>query len=146
MPRIAYRMFWGAVVCGFVSVSALEGGQDNRVLPGLDRLRRAAGNTDAFASELVATWKGRRVGVITNHTGRSLDGTPILRVLTDELNLDVVALFSPEHGFDGASAAGVAIESRASGDSPPVYPRCVGRSQLPVEISKHRRMLDSTAL
>lgn len=80
------------------------------VLPGLDVLRR-----DGLGS-----LPGRRIGLVTNHTGRTVDGVPALAVLSEELGLDVVALFSPEHGFDGTAAAGESVASTpgSSGDLP----------------------------
>jgi uncharacterized protein YbbC (DUF1343 family) len=72
-----------------------------RVLPGLDVLREDRGRP----------LLGKRLGLITNHTGRTLDGVPAAILLKDELGLDVVRLFSPEHGFEGGAAAGEAIES-----------------------------------
>lgn len=71
-----------------------------RVKPGLDVLREEG-------ARLLA---GRRIGIISNPTGKTLDGVPILRVIREELGLTVVALFSPEHGFQGDAAAGDAIE------------------------------------
>jgi uncharacterized protein YbbC (DUF1343 family) len=75
--------------------------RDAPVLPGLDVLR----------VEAPVPLAGRRVGLITNHTGGTLDGTPALRLLRDELDVSVVALFSPEHGFSGTEAAGDEVPS-----------------------------------
>ncbi len=44
---------------------------------------------------------GRKVGLITNHTGRSADGQSTVKLLHEAKNLELVALFSPEHGFEG---------------------------------------------
>jgi uncharacterized protein YbbC (DUF1343 family) len=44
--------------------------------------------------------RGRRVGVVTNHTGIAADFRPTAEVLAD-LGARVVALFGPEHGYDG---------------------------------------------
>ncbi|MFV0445098.1 MAG: exo-beta-N-acetylmuramidase NamZ domain-containing protein [Planctomycetaceae bacterium] len=44
---------------------------------------------------------GRKVGLITNHTGRSRDGRTTVELLHAANNLDLTALFSPEHGFAG---------------------------------------------
>jgi len=78
------------------------------VSSGLDVMRA---DRDAVPSSL----RGRRIGLITNHTGLSLDGTPTLIVLADELGLDVVVLFSPEHGFTGDHAAGDEVASGRTG-------------------------------
>ncbi|MFZ4731875.1 MAG: exo-beta-N-acetylmuramidase NamZ domain-containing protein [Pirellulales bacterium] len=45
---------------------------------------------------------GRRVGLITNHTGRTHDGRTTPAALGEAKGLELVALFSPEHGFAGA--------------------------------------------
>lgn len=70
-----------------------------------------------------ATWQrhfssGQRVGLLTNHTGRSLDSAPTLNVLRD-LGLQVRALFAPEHGPAGTREGD--IESSRTEDGLPVY-------------------------
>ncbi len=52
---------------------------------------------------------GRRVGLITNHTGIDADGTPTIDRLHEHPEVELVALFSPEHGIRGAAEAGVLI-------------------------------------
>jgi uncharacterized protein YbbC (DUF1343 family) len=44
---------------------------------------------------------GRRVGLITNHTGTNYRGISIVKLLHESPNVELVALFSPEHGFAG---------------------------------------------
>ena len=80
------------------------------VRPGVDVVR--------LEGERLSHLRGKRVGLITNHTGRAIDGTPTLEVLRGELGLEVVAVFSPEHGFTGGVAAGDYVSSDESGDIP----------------------------
>jgi uncharacterized protein YbbC (DUF1343 family)/CubicO group peptidase (beta-lactamase class C family) len=61
------------------------------VLTGIDVLKR-----DGFS-----TLKGRKVGLITNHTGQSREGESTVKLFAEADGVDLVALFSPEHGFDG---------------------------------------------
>ena len=61
------------------------------VLTGIDVLRR-----DGFKQ-----LEGRRVGLITNHTGRDRAGRSTIDVFAEAKNLKLVALFSPEHGLRG---------------------------------------------
>jgi uncharacterized protein YbbC (DUF1343 family)/CubicO group peptidase (beta-lactamase class C family) len=56
---------------------------------------------DVLRAEGFARLKGRRVGLVTNHTGRGADGTSTIDVLVAQKDLTVVALFSPEHGIRG---------------------------------------------
>lgn len=44
---------------------------------------------------------GQRIGLITNHTGRSQDGRSTAVLLQAAEQVNVTTLFSPEHGFEG---------------------------------------------
>jgi uncharacterized protein YbbC (DUF1343 family) len=44
---------------------------------------------------------GRRVALITNHTGRTIDGRRTVDVLFNAAGVELVKLFSPEHGLYG---------------------------------------------
>ncbi len=70
-----------------------------RVLPGIDVL----------LSDSLGLVRGRRVGLITNHTGRTADGRHDIDVLADSPDIDLVALFAPEHGIRGEEQAGAVI-------------------------------------
>ncbi|MCX5797202.1 MAG: DUF1343 domain-containing protein [Elusimicrobia bacterium] len=45
--------------------------------------------------------RGRRIGLITNHTGRDSQGRATAEVLAGAPGVTLVAIFSPEHGFNG---------------------------------------------
>ncbi|AGA27145.1 hypothetical protein Sinac_2853 [Singulisphaera acidiphila DSM 18658] len=45
--------------------------------------------------------RGKRVGLVTNHTGKTKDGVPTIDVLANAPEVKLVALFSPEHGIRG---------------------------------------------
>ena len=99
-----------------VAAAALSGGtsanlpyqsnQSNRpnppqpVLAGIDVLAR-----DGFAK-----LKGKRVGLITNHTGVARDGKSTIDLLHTAPGVQLVALFAPEHGIRGLLDADVPAE------------------------------------
>ncbi|WZP00985.1 DUF1343 domain-containing protein [Isosphaeraceae bacterium EP7] len=56
---------------------------------------------DVLARDGFAPLKGKRVGLITNHTGRLRDGTPTIDAIFKAPEVKLVALFSPEHGIRG---------------------------------------------
>ena len=87
------------------------------VLPGIDVLVR-----DDFKQ-----LKGRRVGLITNHTGLDRDGRRTVDLLYNARDIELVALFSPEHGIAGTldhdgiknardDATGLPVHSLYDGD------------------------------
>lgn len=56
---------------------------------------------DALSGADAAVLQGRKVGLITNHTGRTADGRRTVDVLAATAGVSLVALFSPEHGWEG---------------------------------------------
>lgn len=70
------------------------------VLSGIDVLR--ANGFDVL--------RGRRVGLITNHTGRARDGATTVDLIHGAKDVSLVALFSPEHGIRGILDATVPAE------------------------------------
>jgi uncharacterized protein YbbC (DUF1343 family)/CubicO group peptidase (beta-lactamase class C family) len=56
---------------------------------------------DVLRAEGFARLQGRRVGLVTNHTGRARDGATTIDLLHQAPGVGLVALFSPEHGIRG---------------------------------------------
>ena len=65
---------------------------------------------EVLLSDSFSLVRGRRTGLITNHTGRDRGGTPSIDLLADHAEVELVALFSPEHGIRGSAGAGVRVE------------------------------------
>lgn len=63
---------------------------------------------DVLAAEQFAPLAGKRVGIITNHSGRDASGRHVVELLQQAPNVKLVALFSPEHGLYGNVDAKVA--------------------------------------
>jgi len=70
------------------------------VLTGIDVLVR-----DGFKQ-----LRGKKIGLITNHTGRSKDGIATIDLLHKAPGVTLVALFSPEHGIRGVLDSDVPAE------------------------------------
>ena len=86
--------------------------QDEPVQTGIDVLQ-----ADDFAA-----LQGRRVGLITNQTGRTRDGRSTVDVLFNARGVKLVALFGPEHGVRGTASAGSKVaSSRDSKTGLPIY-------------------------
>ena len=54
---------------------------------------------------------GKRVGLVTNHTGIDRNRRSDIDILADHPDVELIALYSPEHGIRGEERAGAAIES-----------------------------------
>jgi len=57
---------------------------------------------DVLKRDNFALLKDKRLGLITNHTGRDRDGNSAIDLLSKAPDVKLVALFSPEHGIRGA--------------------------------------------
>ena len=69
--------------------------------PPRPRLAPVQTGLDVLRAQGFAPLRGKRVGLLTNHTGRSRDGASTIDVLAHASGVTLVALFSPEHGIRG---------------------------------------------
>jgi uncharacterized protein YbbC (DUF1343 family)/CubicO group peptidase (beta-lactamase class C family) len=81
------------------------------VLTGIDVLQR----------EGFRVLRGRRVGLVTNHTGASREGIRTARLLKEAPGVELVALFAPEHGPAGQLDGAGIPDSRDQETGVPVY-------------------------
>ena len=104
MPTAHARLL---VVAGFLAASpALSqsnsaAGSSANVTPGITVLLR----------DSLQLIRGKRVGLITNHTGRDAAGVSSIDLLAHAPGVKLVALFGPEHGLRGIAQAGESIAS-----------------------------------
>jgi uncharacterized protein YbbC (DUF1343 family)/CubicO group peptidase (beta-lactamase class C family) len=75
---------------------------------------------DVLAADQFAILRGRRVGLLTNHTGRSREGASTIDVLRAAPGVTLVSLFSPEHGIRGILDAAIP-SSRDDRTGLPIY-------------------------
>ena len=65
---------------------------------------------DMLAERLPEVLRGKRVGLVTNQTGRDANGRSTIDVLAAQSGMRLVALFAPEHGIRGVAAEGERID------------------------------------
>ena len=56
---------------------------------------------DVLEAQKFAPLRGKHVGIITNHTGRDSQERSTVDVLSHAAGVQIVAMFSPEHGLAG---------------------------------------------
>jgi uncharacterized protein YbbC (DUF1343 family)/CubicO group peptidase (beta-lactamase class C family) len=87
----AARLTGGDVLAAGGAVAAPSPAWKGPVLNGIDVLK-----ADGFK-----LLRGRKVGLVTNHTGRTVDGESTIDLLAKADGVKLMALFSPEHGIRG---------------------------------------------
>jgi len=75
--------------------------QRGNVVPGVEVL----------LSDSLHLVRGKRVGLLTNHSGRDRNGTSTIDLLFHAPGVKLTALFGPEHGIRGEAKAGEQVES-----------------------------------
>jgi uncharacterized protein YbbC (DUF1343 family)/CubicO group peptidase (beta-lactamase class C family) len=66
---------------------------------------------DVLAAEQFASLAGKHMGLITNASGRASDGQRTIDLLAHAPRVKLTALFSPEHGLEGAASEGEKVGS-----------------------------------
>jgi uncharacterized protein YbbC (DUF1343 family) len=102
-----WRRFLALQICGLFMAGVLLGAAPQRArrAPKARHAARAArvqAGVDVLEAQRFAPLRGTHVGIITNHTGVGAQGKTTVDVLTHAPGVQVVALFSPEHGLGGS--------------------------------------------
>lgn len=66
---------------------------------------------ERLLTEFTHLIEGKRIGLVTNHTGINSKGESTVDVLLQYPNAQLVAAYSPEHGLDGKAKAGAYVTS-----------------------------------
>ena len=86
---------------------------------------------EVLLSDSVHLIRGKRVGLITNHSGITPDGRSSIDLLHRARDVRLTALFAPEHGIRGQAAAGERIATTVdSATGVPVY-SLYGETRVP---------------
>ncbi len=94
-----FKIFRFPVLCFFTFVFlALSTGSR---LSAAEKIPRVLNGIDVLRAQNFAPLAGKRVGLITNHTGLAADGASTIDLLFKSGVCKLVALFSPEHGIRG---------------------------------------------
>jgi uncharacterized protein YbbC (DUF1343 family) len=75
--------------------------------------------------------RGKRVGLITNHTARDADGRSSIDLLHAADGVRLTALFAPEHGIRGSAAGGARIPSSVDRETGVPIHSLYGETRVP---------------
>lgn len=77
---------------------------------------------DVLMMRDVSPLQGKRIGLITHRAGVTFEGKSAIDVLANAPEVKLVALFAPEHGIRGATAAGEKVsDTRDTATGLPIY-------------------------
>lgn len=101
------------VAARLAAASAVALASTGAVLTPLPLAAQAAGNVipgvEVLLSDSLHLLRGKRVGLLTNHSGRDRKGTSTVDLLFKAPGVKLTALYGPEHGIRGEAKAGAKI-------------------------------------
>lgn len=100
-PSVSFRRLGRLALCGLLVVSTAAAQKHSSTGKTHSGAGRVQTGLDVLAAEKFASLRGKHVGLITNHTGMDAQGRTTLELLRKAPGVEVVALFSPEHGIGG---------------------------------------------
>ncbi len=127
---VFYRIMIIAICLGVTSPTAFSQVTQNKThrskqcetLTGIDVLQR-----DQFKQ-----LNGQRIGLITNHTGINRKWISTVQLLSEAKNVQLVALFSPEHGFEGKLDVAKINDARDTGTGLKIH-SLYGKTRIPTD-------------
>jgi uncharacterized protein YbbC (DUF1343 family) len=101
--RLKLRLLLMPLLCCFAVTAPASGARGTKVQRGRHsrNAARVMVGLDVLEAERFASLRGKHIGVITNHTGLDAQGRTTIDALTHAPGVQVVALFTPEHGLGG---------------------------------------------
>ena len=99
-PTGCRRTCLASLLIGAALVAGCATGQ--RTTSPADRDPGVLTGLDVLVCDNFQPLAGRKIGLITNHTGIDREGRSLIELLAKAPNVKLVALFSPEHGLKGA--------------------------------------------
>lgn len=119
--RLAAALLATATLTAPASGQGVTRGATRNVVPGIEVLLQ----------DSLHLLRGKRVGLLTNHSGRDRRGTSTVDLLFRAPGVTLTALFGPEHGIRGVAKAGEKIRSTVdSATGVPVH-SLYGDTQVP---------------
>lgn len=105
------RQSYVLIALGLLSPTACGDSVEDSAAVGRARSVEVRPGIEVLLEDSLHLLEGLRVGLITNHTGIDRNGRSDIDLLAEHPRVELVALYSPEHGIRGEERAGAAIES-----------------------------------
>jgi len=87
---------------------------------------------DVLVKNNYAPLRGKRLGLITNHTGHDRARTPTIDLLARAPGVNLVSLFSPEHGIRGEADQSKITDTRDEKTNLPIHSLYNGKQRKPL--------------
>lgn len=122
LAESTYQTQVAAQIPKFVSNKQLAmSGQPNAIANRNSQIANTLNGIDVLEKTNFKELEGKRIGLVTNHTGRNFAGKPTIDVLFEAKNVKLISLFAPEHGIRGELDIAKIDDSKDEKTGLPVY-------------------------
>ncbi len=106
------KQLWNFLLILIITLATLSyyGNHNGEQIHGIENPTVKPGNEVLF-SKFYHLVEDKRVGLVTNQTGINSRGKSTVDALTEDGNINLTAIYTPEHGLDGKAIAGEYVES-----------------------------------
>ena len=111
MMRLLLAFFIALLPITAIASEPVQSKAPRPVKSGARLIRYITPGIEVLLSGRLETFKGKRVALLTNQTGVDRKGVRNVDLLRAHSTINLVALFSPEHGVRGAAQAGEKVAS-----------------------------------
>jgi len=133
MHRVCFTVLFilSISACCFMGGCATPAASSPKESGGKESIGQVYPGIDVLAEKNFEQIKGKKIGLITNHTGLSRDGKSDIDILFETDKCKLVALFAPEHGIRGTADENVA-NGKDGKTNLPIY-SLYGKTQKPTK-------------
>ena len=103
MNYLRYKLLCWAIIC-ILNLPVFLLGADKKAL--------VLNGIDVLVEENYKSLEGKRIGLLTNHTGRDKKGNATIDLLFNAPEVELISLFAPEHGIRGDKDQAVIEDSK----------------------------------
>lgn len=103
MNYLRYKLLCWAIIC-ILNLPVF--------LLGTDKKTVVFNGIDVLAKENYKSLQGKRIGLLTNHTGRDKKGNSTIDLLFNAPEVELISLFAPEHGIRGDKDQAIIEDSK----------------------------------
>lgn len=104
----------------FIFVGTLFNCQPLEKLNNSDEKRKVHTGLDVLFDEELGLIKNKRIALVTNQSGIDRNGTSNVSLFLEHKDLNLIKIFSPEHGFSGQFANGEIVKGEELDNVPPI--------------------------
>ena len=103
MNYLRYKLLCWAIIC-ILNLPVFLLGADKKAL--------VLNGIDVLVEENYKSLQGKRIGLLTNHTGRDKKGNSTIDLLFNAPEVELISLFAPEHGIRGDKDQAIIEDSK----------------------------------